>query len=221
MIRAQYKDQEYFKKYILDQEERIAKFGNIINNLDKSDTSKISQCKKVMSGLYRDLISAKYSLGLPKEELDDDVKAYLRFIEEPDSYNEMIDILSMMIIFGEDAGLYKEISSNTKYDDALIAKLKNVLSISSNGTLSNLKFPDRYEIFMNYLNGKIEADKFIRYIDEKWYNTCSNDYFYDSHKKGTSTYTGYWCWLAAALLKIHPLSEAKGKYIPWDLIKKM
>ena len=180
MIRAQYKNNEYFEKYILVQEDRIGKFSEKMSSLNKSETSKISQCKKVLSRLYRDLISAKYSLGLSKEELENDVKAFLRYTEKPDSYNEMIDILSMMIIFGEDAKSYKGIVSNKEYDDALVVKLKKKLGISLNEDLDNLKFPNRYSIFDNYLDEKINAVQFISYLDEKWYDTCSDDYFYDS-----------------------------------------
>ena len=218
MIRAQYKNNEYFEKYILVQEDRIGKFSEKMSSLNKSETSKISQCKKVLSRLYRDLISAKYSLGLSKEELENDVKAFLRYTEKPDSYNEMIDILSMMIIFGEDAKSYKGIVSNKEYDDALVVKLKKKLGISLNEDLDNLKFPNRYSIFDNYLDEKINAVQFISYLDEKWYDTCSDDYFYDSHNKGTNTYVGYWCWLAAAILKIKTSSVVKGKYIPFELI---
>ena len=68
------------------------------------------------------------------------------------------------------------------------------------------------------LENKISTEKFIEYMDKTWYDSCKDFSFYDAHNNKNKTYTGYWCWLAAAVLKIRSINNVSGKYIPTEVI---
>lgn len=106
-----------------------------------------------------------------------------------------------------------------KYDDALVEELKNyVFNENTKCKNAELMYPNDYGIFLDFLNKKVSTDEFIEYMDNDWYASCKECYFYDSHKTDNETYTGYWSWLAAAILKMMAINNAACRFIPSDLI---
>ena len=219
MKRAQYKDEEYFGEYIMTQKERIEKFTKVLNNLDKQDEDKITQCKCYLSGFYLDLINAKYSLGLQKDEIISDVNELFNYVCEIGSYKDMIHYLSLAIVFDIDKKRLNNILQCEIYDDKLVYQLKEYIfgdNKKSNNTC--LKYPDHYKPFYDFIDKTIKTSEFVKFMDNQWYDTCKDYSFYDSHKNDKKTYTGYWCWLAAAIIKIKSINDVAGKYIPVDVI---
>jgi hypothetical protein len=72
--------------------------------------------------------------------------------------------------------------------------------------------------FCDFIDDKIKKNEFIEFMDNQWYDTCKDCSFYDSHKNDQKTYTGYWCWLAAAIIKMKSIKDISGKYIPVEVI---
>ena len=69
MSREYYKDDRYFEDYIICQNKRIDKFSDALNKLRDGDESKVTQCQRYLANFYRDLLSAKYSIGASKHEV--------------------------------------------------------------------------------------------------------------------------------------------------------
>jgi hypothetical protein len=219
MKRAQYKDELYFDEYIFSQEERIEKFKKVLESLNKTDEDKIKQCKNYLSGFYLDLINAKYSLGLQKDVINIDVNELFNYVCEVDSYNDMVNYLSLAIIFDINQKKIKNIMQCDKYDDKLIYELKrHVFRENNQYEKTPLKYPDHYKIFCDFIDNKIMKSEFIEFMDNQWYDTCKECSFYDSHKNDKRTYTGYWCWLAAAIIKMKSIKDISGIYIPTEVI---
>ena len=214
MIRDQFKPESYFEEFIFTQENRIAKFSSVLKELDIHDIDKTVQCKTYLCRLHMDLISAKYSLGLEKGDISDDVKSLFSYICKISSYNEMINYLSLAIIF--DINIPKSILDMNEYDDALVDWLKGFWD-KTRAKNTALTFPENYKVFYDFISNKIKKDDFKQYMDEEWYESCKEFAFFNSHELDSKTYSGYWCWIAAAIIKIKSI-DVKGKYIPSDLI---
>ena len=219
MKRAQYKDELYFDEYIFSQEERIEKFTKVLEKLNTDDEDKIKQCKSYLSGFYFDLINAKYSLGLQRDEIITDVNELFNYVCEVSSYNDMINYLSLAIVFDIDKKRLKSILQCKTYDDILISELKGYI-LGEKKEYDNLllKYSDHYKLFCDFIDEKIEKSEFIEFMDNQWYDTCKDCSFYDSHKNDKKTYTGYWCWLAAAIIKMKSIKDISGIYIPTEVI---
>lgn len=213
-FRAQYKDKEYFDEYIDSQKKRIEKF---MDKSDKSDTR-----SKILDGLYLNLISAEYSDGYSKKEISGTVKDLFKNVDDVSSYNDMIDHLSLAILFDIDKKNMSGLISNKKYDDLLVIELKKYIDKKYDNTSSSLKYAKQYQTFYDMLTSNITVEDLNKYVDGRWYSTCKGRSFYDTHKKDADTYVGYWCWIAAAVLKISTsISKRKNvstKYIPVDII---
>lgn len=218
MIRAQYKDESYFKAFIDSQEKRIDKFEKTIRIINPDEVDKVRQCKSYICSFYWDLVSAKYSMGFSKEEIANDVLALFSYFTSVNSYNEMINYLSFAILFDISGSNLDAIIDNEEYDDPLVGKLKAYFCEKQGAHSDALLYPNYSKPFFDFLNNVIDLKTFIKYIDEEWYDSCKDLYFYDSHKNSNQTYTGYWCWLAAAILKMKSEKAVFSSFIPTDLI---
>ena len=81
--------------------------------------------------------------------------------------------------------------------------------------------PALYKILIDItkLNKEKAEVKMKEYLD-KWYGLHKNDPWYNNHKK-QSGYKGYWCWDAAAVVKIKGLDDASFKdhpHYPYDMV---
>lgn len=85
-------------------------------------------------------------------------------------------------------------------------------------TESKLLYADYYIVFYQYATGQTDFTEFSAYMNNRWYDSNEAMYWYDSHKKKEDVYTGYWCWLAAALMKIRKATCKDVSYVPVDLI---
>ena len=131
MSREFYKDDRYFEDYIICQNKRIDKFSDALNKLRDGDESKVTQCQRYLANFYRDLLSAKYSIGASKHEVQRYYLKYLEIVAQcgVSDYAEMIDILSLAILFDVTIDHdIKVILENTVYDvDSMICILKKIL----------------------------------------------------------------------------------------------
>lgn len=202
------KDYTYFEKYISDQDKRIARFEDIRAKLSAVD--KIKECNGLLSNLQRNMFLAKFSAGYLKEDLCAAFNAYIDqlLLVKDTSYDELINAIAIDIVL--DAGRGKDICilASDNENDILTDTL---LGISGEG--KQLIYNSNYEPFYQFLNDTLSADDFIRYINDEWYSSCKDLYWYDSLKSDNETYVGYWCWLAAAILKVKNFT-VENIYIP-------
>ena len=206
--RAQFKDKAYFDEYITTQRERIEKISSEPNSSSESG-------ERMLGNMYMDLISAEYSDGMSKEEISADVNDMFSHIKTVDSYGAMVDYLSLAILFNISNDKISSILSNDQYDDDLVSKLKDALGSTASG--EGVKY-ENYQTFDDMLNDKISSEEFLNYVNNNWYDDSKDRYWYDSHNSSENTYTGYWCWVGAAVAQIKNIDTNGSKYIPSELI---
>src|SRR5699024_2101810 len=97
------KTQDYFERYLREQETRIVRFSKKLEELvsGQKPLPKIQQCHRFLSGLMHDKFYAQYSLGCEKSILMQTFQAYLLHVQTQGSltYQEVLDTLSLAILF--------------------------------------------------------------------------------------------------------------------------
>lgn len=227
MSREKYKNDQYFDEYIKYERSRVVRFSEVLNSLKNSEESKIKQCERYIASFERNIVTALYSHGESKAEIKEEFLKYLDAIEKSAvaDYAEMADLLAISILLEISEDKLKSVLDNRAFDDSLIKTLKEYL-VSGNVIISgnDLKYESYYKMFWEYLKAddEISTDKFINYINTEWYLSCKDLSWYDSHESKQNTYVGYWCWIAAALLKMknENLRGYKTEYIPVELLKR-
>ncbi len=221
MLRDSIKSEAYFKKYIQDQEKRIGRFQEMAAGLPETETEKIKRCKRVAANFQRDLIYAEYSAGASKQELQEIYREYLgllAYIGIAD-YAEYIDVLSMAIIL--DCPLESSILDECESSDGLTNLLAGYIRNGKVGQEDgSLLYEDYYKIFQEYLLGNCKSEKLREYMEQEWYGASKEFAWYGSDESPEDIYTGYWCWLAGACVKIRG-EEAdflELKYTPLDIL---
>jgi hypothetical protein len=213
MGRDYLKDSVYFEDYIATTNKRIDKFMATADQLSDAQVEQRKKCLGVVAGLERNLINAFYSAGRDKTETTRLVKEYINIVNEVGvhSYNEYVDILSLKIIFGITERLVTDCSG---FEDDLTAYLR----AGDAKKMSNLKYGDYYGIFADYAMGQISDQAFVTYMENEWYDKCSDFSWFDTHKSKDNIYMGYWSWLAAAIIKMKSAKMQMIKYVPMDFI---
>lgn len=219
MLRDMIKDENYFNKYIAYQNERIAKFENILTQ-NSLEESKIKQCNEYLANYRLDLIKAKYSIGANFDEVK---SIFLEFLENTKNsgeltYNNGVDTLSLAIIFDSDVSfIYNKIVDK---DDVI----KFLYEFACNKTIiyvNECMFSDIYLEFINVIKTKNE-DLLIKYMQDDWYHNNINTSWYDSHNLTSEVYCGYFCFIAVAIIKALNFDIKKFsnvRFLPIDLIK--
>ncbi|MCC8051410.1 MAG: DUF1910 domain-containing protein [Clostridiales bacterium] len=220
MHRDTIKDAKYFDDYIDCQKKRIEKFAAVSEALDSSETKKVAQCNRYLANYYKDMISAEYSAGEPKDSIKKTYDDYISCVKACGvcDYAEFIDMLSLAVLFQVDYETVKELV-RVEWSDSLTEILCEYLGKERDqATESKLLYTDYYTPFYQYATGKSDLVDFSTYISNEWYDSNKDMYWYDSHKKKEDVYAGYWCWLAAALMKIRNAPSEIVKYVPLELI---
>ena len=209
MIRDTRKTQEYFNEYIAYQKERITKFSSLKSSLDGA---KVVQCNEMIAHFMKDLFVAMYSANASQDELKETFNEYLAMVKGVSqlSYSECVDIVAICIMLDISIDSLSDIKAFDDETDDLIKLL-----IGLDDLTGDLKFPEYYKPFYEYLMQKSTYEDFVGYVENEWYNSSEDFYWFDSHKNENDTYTGYWCWLAAACLKITKASNPdRSAFIP-------
>lgn len=227
MVRDFWETEDYFVRFLKSENERIAKFEDAVKNINERELEKVIRCKNNLASFYKNKLTAMYSYGSNKDEIKVVFKDYIELYNhiEVNSYAEMVDILSFCILFD-----YHDIESvleNDSFNDSLVNVLKTYirtgeLSLDDN---DDLQFPKQYSKFLEALN-VADKDKSVailkNYITEdNWYINNDDMYWYDSHKSNRAVYSGYWCWIGAAIIDIKKLDKNifnDCKFLPRDSI---
>ena len=222
MLRDNLKGQKYFEEYISYETSRIKKFAEVLKEID--DTEKASQCKIYIAGFYKNKLIAMYSAGYSIEDMKGIFNEYIEYISAIDSYSELVDLLSLAILFNYDKPLPDIIMNNGQYDDALVRLLKGYFKNKKTDISSeDLKYPEVYAKYLDILSNESEdaAKQLTQFLNDEWYSLNKDMAWYDSHKNDNNIYNGYWCWLGAAICQIKQIPKElldNCKYLPIDLI---
>ena len=193
------------------------------------------------NGSFLNLVSAKYSKG----EKIKDILPYCDYVMETVNkiWSNEIDYsdggdtnfltlensLCIGILAGVDKFYFEDLAKvmqEKNFSDFVVDYLVNS-QLPDYPIGKNLIVKD--EKALNFLveiiktDDKEEAQNKIKIYLEKHYYTAQNlDYFYNTHSidKGEN-YHGYWCWEAAALVKIKNLDDSNfknNKYYPYDFV---
>lgn len=207
MLRDKIKTEEYFEEYIIYQKSRIEIMADKVL-MFTSDGNQREMCLSFLSSYYKDYINALYSYGESYEEIKTVVSEYIKILSEikVSSYSEYIDAVSMSIIFDID------ITDKSLAENYMNDRVVNMLLNSDNN--NNDFYPSEYKVFSDYLEDKISTSELKKYMSENWYYTCKDLYWYNSHLSDEKTYSGYWCWIAGACLKLKNETDILMDYVP-------
>lgn len=220
MLRDNNKNKEYFDSFILETSARSHKFINTLHMLPKADFDKIKQCELYISNFERDILYAMYSRGDSKNDLVTQFKVYLSHIivNGCSGYYEYLTLLSLVILFDIKESGISNILEDVRFDDSLVQIFKNYIK-NNKIVISDFRLKyDNYKKFLGYLTDKVDFPDFCDFIENTWYSTCSDLYWYNNLKSKQNTYTGYWCWIGAAVLKMKKIKTCELKFIPKDLL---
>lgn len=223
MLRDTRKPAAYFERYISCQSARIEKFEGVLQDIQEKggDASKEKQCHLFLSGFYRDMLSAQYSSGEDMAVLRETCSQYFSHIRAQDSlsYGAAENALSWAILLDmqacpvSDASVYPE--------DAFLNALYRYLTAGSGPAKGPLLLPELSRKFLRCLEGTSAPEELRYYIENEWYESSSNEAWYESDKRESDTYCGYWCLPGAAVVKMLHWDAAKFKdvsYFPIDLL---
>lgn len=206
-------------------------------NGESADTSGIVDSLNIR---VLNLIGAKYSKGEPVKEIIHSCPALM----ETASRNWSIEIdysignknlirlknsVSLGILGNVDNSYFEDLSKvmqEKRFSDFLIDYLVNS-QIPTHPIEEKLIVEDNKSI--NFLidiiktEEKQEAEKkLFEYLNKHYYTKENLDYDYKKHEfENGRIYFGYWCWEAAALVKIKNLDDSNfknNKYYPYDFV---
>ena len=213
MCRDYIRDDFYFEECIRFTQERINKFEEAFKKLDDSQTEQRRYCLEVIAGFEKNMIHLMYSAGRKKAEIAEFVSKYLDTVSQVgiSSYNDYVDVLSFSILF--DRVIDEEIRTD-EFEDGLTEYLRT----GNKESLSFLRYEEFYGIFRQYIIRSASLSDFADYMENKWYPSCKDFSWYETHEAKGNIYVGYWSWLAAAILKKTDSKEVHIKYVPFEVI---
>lgn len=213
------KSEVYYKKYIDGEVARFQKFRKLYDEV-VNEPKKQMRVAGYLANYCWNVLTAEYSLGCDKQEMMSSFKEYLSWasISRISNYAEYVDMLSLSILFDIPYEDIKGILDQQQFGDALTECLIDYLRTGFYVIKQSvdLQFSKAYDAFTDFLAEK-NVEEFNDFMNNKWYDLNQDAYWYDSHKSKENIYAGYWCWLAAAVLKMVGMTS-EGKYIPRDLI---
>ena len=230
VIRAQYKDEKYFKSEVKrcekwmandaeDYQEYIAKHGQLL------PFHYISSC-----ALKMDMLSILYSMGEPVSKLrplmNEPIDLFAKgWSTDYQGYDLLLQMTSLAILLEVSEDNLKKIADFLdKADQSDIEEqwkpdslIFFLIGKENRPRQGNNPYERLYRITQL---PKAEAEKaLVEYLD-KWYGMHKGDAWYDSHLR-VYGYSGYWAWEVAAVVKVMNLDDAGFKdnpYYPHDVV---
>ncbi len=234
-IRAAHKDYNYFLNQLNRNEKVIEKLTNNLDDMVIQDTITPFNYWSI-SVKYLITISLRYSICQKKSVIKKDYLTGLEYYikgwdEEDATYSDMITMVSLAILFevsdAEINQLIEYVDKTERNSNLKDWKPDYVLGYLLHSRNANKVVPDTVLIPNLYQKivdltqlDKKEAQIRMKDYLEKWYELHKNDPWYDSHKRQWG-YSGYWCWEAAAVVKVMGLDDTRFKdhpHYPYDMV---
>lgn len=191
---------------------RIDDFVSKLQNLPEG-SREYKHCKMIIANMYRNMINNACYNG-SSEDITQYVSNFFEYFDfnNQSSYADVVDALSYIIVFDIHDAMITKLPCN----DSLIMTLYQYISSGrlKTSVKNDLKYPDQYHIFMDALCNKVTCDDIISYINNEWYESNSDMYWYNTSQP-------ICCWIGLAVLKMLscPSSKMKKcKYFPKNVI---
>ena len=153
------------------------------------------------------------------------------------NYFQMLSILSLAYLLNIEEGDFKKIASAIEKDGVkdkiysfLISnRLKEVKMSTNESYQHNFAVVDTYQVLREAISvdNKGESSMLVgRFLKSEWYSnlTKAGVGYLDRHDNKSNSYNGYWCFEAAAVVKIKGLDDSSFRdhpYYPADLVHGM
>lgn len=242
-MRDSLKDSSYFISFINEENGRIVKFKTKINSNEVAEERIIPVLRKI-SSIKLGITVALFSLGKDVVEINRSFLELIEYMEkswgnknsflysnDPEPYytvDQYHDILTMLSL----AYLLEVNDSNFER----IVKLRDI--VIENDTLLDFIINERFprKIAGHIMQGnpykelisiieigdkKVQENNLREFLENKWYKSNKEVYWYDSHKSQNNIFFGYWSFESAAVVKIMGLDDTSFKnnpYYPYDLV---
>lgn len=227
MLRDKLKSEEYFRNFIAREENRIVRFYDNIKNGNVAEKQIQLVKESIWDCKFHKLI-AKYSLGVPINELKTDFKDLIKHSDECtywlDGYFVPISIISLGVLLNDAQSLsyikkrFQQTGEKKWLFDFLLNNGEKPNYLPTEGPFRRLKF---YLRLCDALKNDKDATSAISDYLSDWYRCQSYEYWYGNDKSDCDTYFGYWSFEAgalAAILGVDPERLKDKKYFPKDLV---
>lgn len=151
-------------------------------------------------------------------------------------YIDILDILSFSVLLDIPTHYFRMIADIISKDDVKDFLINFLLKFKLKGLIgfSEESYNDEKYLHINKRLGalkkiinmedKATANKELKsFLEKKWYSSLKDTGYYNQHKNPHNTYTGYWCFVAAAIVKIKGLDDSSFKdneYYPKDMLNQ-
>lgn len=188
-----------------------------------------------------DLITARYSKGESISNIMPDCTVLMetisRFWNKEINYSDggdinfirLVNSLCIGILGGVDKKYFQELSDvmqDKKFSDLYIDLLvHSVLPSHPVGTKLYVDDDKCFNLFVQVLqksDHKVAEQLLADFLEKDYYTRSNLERYYNIHEfEGARLYYGYWCWEAAAIVKIKGLDDTlfkDNRYYPYDFV---
>jgi hypothetical protein len=234
IIRDSRKNIEYFQSYFEEHQPRLQKFLAAFEAAT-DDPLRRFRASTVSFNIALNIAVARYSSG---EELEDVASAFkyslkllgnlvssakpvIDFVrsEYAGGYDERYRLLAMCLSLGIDR---EEVSTAIEYidlfkeGDLIWSIFARHLGYTPATSSQSLIWPSAYaELAQALSSPPATATTHLRAFLDSWYANMAITSWHDSHRRDTQVYVGYWCFEAAAAVKILNLDRRDFEHNPF------
>ena len=216
-MRDSRKGKDYFNAYLDYQYSRIQKKTA---KLKECDASKKQRVLLSLVGYETDLLKAEFSVGASNDTLKTLLTSAIDIAKEYDNitYDDLLLLVSLSVSLGVENDAKKLVKKNS----LIIEKdrlLKYLATYIENGKAVwdvNVSLSKEYKLLDEVFSSADKEKALLKYLDN-WYINHSEYAWYDSHKKDTDTYCGYWSFETPAIMKIAGITSDvvnKSEFMP-------
>lgn len=248
MVRDKIKDKSYFENYLQSSKDRynkrIAKFQNGLIKPERKTIVKLSMIDNLIQHM-----KAQYSLGSPVknmlteyDETLDLISSYWagnnKFIGNDNevldqyslsNYNNLLWMLSIGYLLEVPEDRFKILVNAIDSDNVKDKLYEFIISakIATRSKIENESYKYGWELYGKLreaieTSDKLKATELVKtFLEKDWYKEHKNSGWYNSHTNKHNTYSGYWSFESAAVVKIMGLDDSSfidQQYYPKDLV---
>ena len=229
-MRTQHKDEQYFKNYILLNQQDIQYFNEGLESGTTRD-DRIAAVRRQLFTTNLHTLIAKYSAGMPLSELQEDFPVVIAACKEGwnyqsqginfDNYVLILWMLSLGILLHVKTEEFEKIvsifDSGSRRDHLLDLLIKQKLPqrIVSEQVL----YPKEFSFLTEFILTR-DVGLLKQRLEKNWYPAMKLTYWYENHKNNLDVFFGYWSFESAAFVKILGVDDSQlmdQQYYPFDL----
>ena len=226
-VRDQIKNEAYFRKYIQQQEKRIARFSDMIKQ-EQVPKERICLVEAFIAELKSSVLTAKYSMGAELNDLSKEWPEVLCTMaknwDTTIGQADLINTVALAVLYEVDGTTWDIVSKAAcQYGrkDWLVGFLLSSREGGPDYQTWKVAMKNPHQTLRNIIENSPQKAKDIKtYLEKKWYKGHYGVAWYDTHKSDQMTYYGYWSNETAAAVKILGIDDSclkNQQYYPYDL----